>query len=88
MTHLDLARVEERETKKREEPAKQWRNKWRVIDPDFLHGPNEIVFSKAVFPTKEVAEEKARLAMDDNAYLARARGLTPPEYLGAFPVSP
>jgi len=79
----------DRATKGATAPAKCWKNKWFVpIAAEYLDG--EVVrtgvhWGKVAYPSKEVAEHKARLILAENESLSAA--FPSPEWLGAFPVS-
>ncbi len=79
----------DRKTTPVKEPAKGWRNKWRV-PANAQHADGQIVgpgihWGKEVFPTREVAEHAANLIAADNA--AECGHYPTPEWLGAFPVT-
>lgn len=75
------------------EPAKQWRNWWKALEDGCIVEETRerlktgaLVCSAGVYPSKEVAEQKAA---DGLAYLQKRYGRTNHcEYLGAFPVTP
>ena len=85
--NLELDRV----TRKAKEPAKGWRNKWRsLIDWESNTGREytggKVHFSQSVYPSKEIAEQKAG---DWLAQWSSGFSIYPEptcEYLGAFPV--
>lgn len=73
-------------------PASQWRNKWGAaefcLSVDMAtgrtdaFGPGDVVWGTKLFPTKEVAEEYAQVAIEMDV----SRGVSPLEYLGAHAV--
>mgnify|MGYP000272855391 CR=1 FL=1 len=76
----------ERETAK--EPPKRWRNWYRFYALPHLGLPEEIRHGKGLWPSKQVAEQKALDQIAINAPEYRALGFEPEdceEYLGAFP---
>jgi hypothetical protein len=84
MGELDLAPRQEARAHKA--PAKRWRNKWRhtkdvVFDSGFRSGPSEHL-GPSVFPTHEVAEQKAHDWMAECADIVELCGV---EYLGPAP---
>jgi len=68
------------------EPAKAWKNKWRVFVPHICATANDeprppgIYWSPETYPSREIAEQKAR------DYLAYDGEVRVKEHLGAFPV--
>ena len=72
---VDTPPIEEKISK----PAGRWRNKFRALIDGYTNVPvraGEVYSSTKFHPTKEIAEEKGRLAV----------ALCPTgEYLGAFP---
>lgn len=68
------------------EPAKAWKNKWRVFithlcsTAGYELRPPGVYWSPETYPSREIAEQKAR------DYLAFDGGLRVKEHLGAFPV--
>lgn len=91
MTQLDLARVEERETERMKEPAKGWRNKWKTVkrwrstNSGKVYLPGDFIWSKYVWPSKEIAIEMAAKNALDPKNAVAAGWLV---LVDAFPVSP
>lgn len=63
-----------------EEPAKRWRNWW--IDREDSGGCDEPYADCDVWPSKDIAEEKAKDELLDDWV---ASGTCPSKWLGAFP---
>ena len=71
------------------EPAKRWRNWWKVIvdgvtsqETGEIGRKGSIAVSMWLFPSKEVAEQKA---VEDLAWNLNHNGFQTVDYLGAFP---
>ena len=82
--------IERPKAEKITEPPKRWRNWWKCLSETgvcpvrghaFREG--EVFHGIAVYPTKEIAEERAREAADRRI---AEHGFLSLEYLGAFPV--
>lgn len=76
----------ERDLKTERAPPKRWKNKWRVFvrhcvsTANYEVRPPGVYWSPETYPSKEVAEQKAR------DYLADDGELRIKEWLGAHPV--
>lgn len=80
--------IERPKVEKLIEPAKRWRNRWRTVryvrfEIEGVLQPGKVFDSHWVWPSKEVAEQKA--ADSDHREIVR-HGKTSCEYLGAHPV--
>lgn len=83
---LDL--VEDIKTEKMVQPPKRWRNWWKVLVNVYFQRekeigkPGDIYVGEFVWPSKEVAEQKAA---DEIASGFQEVGIHVEEYLGALP---
>lgn len=81
---LDLKQVSLVNTR---EPAKRWRNKWKsqrkIINIEtFVDMGSGLIWGPMMFPSKELAENKAQQAL----FINKTLGRDDIEYLGTFPV--
>jgi hypothetical protein len=81
--------IERTVTEKITRPSRQWRNRFLPLANGHRYGTTELTYknvpydSHFVWPSKEVAEQKA---FDEMARLVRLKVAGPVKYLGAFPV--
>lgn len=85
--------LEELSENQREAPPKRWRNRWRLPCSMWVRdggverhvGPGD-EWGLEVFPSFELAENRAQIALAKWEYLKSLMQVDAPEYLGAFPV--
>ena len=85
VTHI-TERAPRREARVLKAPPKRWRNRWRhtkdvVFESGFRAGPS-VHLGPSVFPSREVAEERAAEWLRDHPDVVEMCGVI---YLGAVP---